>query len=367
MFHDRIRRRALVIILATLFACGCGKTGNTGPEGETGPAGQVGANGSKGVGERGAPGPRGTAGTDGSLRIYGDGSAGDLKVTTGKTVILSDPNQQFNDCDIETGAQLTVSSGTILRCAGTFTNAGFVVVIPGAKGGFNNITAYNDQRAPVLQSADAGASRVAAGGGLLAYNFDEQSPGGYGGVGLTEPQARTVLRPGVRGGGGGAGQGNNYGADGGGTITILALGGITNGGTIDADGSGLAGGGAGGGIVILASPASIASTGTITAVGGPGQASDATTAAGGGGGGGIVHFISPSITATGIVKVDGGAAGINTTPVTLVVHTGGGGGGACGGNGGVGAAVNPDGSGIGSQPGTAGYSLETTADPTALM
>jgi hypothetical protein len=74
----------------------------------------------------------GSQGEDGSLRVYGDGSAGALHVTS--SIDLQDPNQQFTDITIDPGQQLFVESGAVIRCTGTFRNQGTVYVAPSGYG-----------------------------------------------------------------------------------------------------------------------------------------------------------------------------------------------------------------------------------------
>lgn len=44
-------------------------------------------------------------------------------------------NFQFTDFSVAAGVTLTVPSGTVIRCTGTFTNNGTIVVNTGAPGG----------------------------------------------------------------------------------------------------------------------------------------------------------------------------------------------------------------------------------------
>ena len=69
----------------------------------------------------------GVDGADGSIRIYGDGSAGDLLVASG-SVSLSATNTQYHNIQVASGALLIVPSGTVLRATGTFVNEGTVQV-----------------------------------------------------------------------------------------------------------------------------------------------------------------------------------------------------------------------------------------------
>jgi len=158
------------------------------------------------------------------------------------------------------------------------------------------------------------------------------------------------------------------GAYGGGSLTVLAAGSLSNEGLIAADGDdGYRGtGGAGGGIVILASKTSVSNTGTIQAKGGKGGDSFSRAAAGGGGGGGIVHLLAPTITA-GTITLSGGAQGSSATAVTNPLRSAGGCGGASGGYGGYGSDVNSSNSQNGAAPGGVGVSFTTICDPTSLF
>lgn len=336
----------------------------------------------------GAAGPPGEDGADGQLRIFGDGSAGAKTVAASED--WTETNPQFTDVTIDAAATLTVPSGTVIRCTGTFTNNGMIVVNPGALGAF--VTSN-----PLLLGDDIGGvnTQPEAGISLRGAQTGESGDGtafrraGAGGVGLAAAQARTILNPGPKAGGGGGAGGsdaslftsNNTGNSGGGSLVLLCQGAVTNNGTITADGSdsifgfGMStfdagGGGGGGGVVILASKTSVTNgaTGVVNARGGPGQDSNTNEGPSGGGGGGIVHFLAPSVTA-GTVAVTGGAAGATgaANSVTLSPRSGGGGGGASGGNGGAGGGVQADDTPRDANPGDDGFALTTTADPSALF
>ena len=319
-------------------------------------------------GADGATGPSGAAGVDGSLRIYGDGSAGAASVLTNSS--LNSANLQYTDFTVNSGVTLTVPSGTVIRCTGTFTNNGTINVGTFAAGGRHGTISsalYTVQSG----SGHAGSSIAPSGDGGFGTDASNVYGGGEVG-GLVEAQARQILKPGPAGGAGG-GAGGLFGASGGGTVTVLCKGGIVNNGTISANGSSTfftyGDGGGGGGIVILASQASVtnSATGVINVKGGNGSAAMASSGAGGGGGGGWTHFIAPVINSLGTITATGGTGGSNVTPVTAVPRFGGGCGGSSYGGGGLGAAVAAsDASNLGGD-GDPGAALQTLADPTSLF
>ena len=107
------------------FGGGCaGDTGPAGPAGPAGPQGPAGAAGAAGaMGAMGNEGAMGTAGADGQLRIYGDGSAGAKTVNAAEnwnTTPANAVNLQFTDFTVNAGNTLTVDSGMVIRCSGTF-------------------------------------------------------------------------------------------------------------------------------------------------------------------------------------------------------------------------------------------------------
>ena len=346
-----------------------GERGPAGPAGETGAAGPTGATGPTGstgpVGTTGPTGPTGASGTngaDGQLRIYGDGSAGPKVVASNTT--LDDSNPQYTDFTVQNGVVLTVKSGTVIRCSGNFVNSGTIVVEP----------ALRDH--PRLGENGQSLSLASANSGGV------EAPGGQGGAALGAGVAKGLLRFGLLGGGNGYRDQGDSGGDGGGNFTVLALGTITNNGSILANGANAAvqarGGGAGG-IVALVSAATVTNNGVIQANGGNGAALRATDPSstgqgpGGGGGGGIVHLIAPTIGATGTISVTGGSGGSagGVGAISAPVYLGGGGGGGCGGDGGDGGAVNPSNIGNNStsagQTGSVGEILQTVTDPAALF
>lgn len=350
----------------------------TGPQGIPGVQGIQGETGPQGV--QGAQGPQGDTGADGQLGIYGDGSAGAKTITgVASVTVNSYPNLQFTDVTIDPGATLTVPSGTVFRCTGTFTNNGTIVIQTSAKGAARN-TVQGTILLPAIRPAHPGITLLAAGNGEAgdssAFRYS-----GSGGTGLGAVSANQIRYPGAKfGGGGGLGDllGNNTSrsGDGGGSIVVLCRGAITNNGIITADGEdgngSLEGGGGGGGAVVLASKASVtsASGSTISAKGGAGLSAGADHAPSGGGGGGLIHLLAPVVTTTGAtLAVTGGAAGASGAigSVTANPRSAGGGGGGSVGNGGSGGNVSTDGEGRVASSGISGQTFLTVVDPTALF
>ncbi len=339
----------------------------------------------------GAAGPPGTDGADGQLRIFGDGSAGARTVAVDETWedATAPTNPQFTDVTVNSGVTLTVPSGTVIRCTGTFANNGMIVVQTGGAGAFFSSTPlFGNTFGGVHVAGEAGVSRRAAQSGAFG-DASEDRRGGVGGLGLTAEQARTILHPGMKAGGGGGAGGSdtflgtfNTGSDGGGSLVVLCQGAVTNNGTITADGddstfelNGMTiiggGGGGGGGVVVLASKTQVTNgaTGTIFARGGAGQDSDTNEGPSGGGGGGIIHLLAPTVSEPGAEDVAGGAAGAQgaAASVTTDPRGGGGGGGGSGGNGGAGGGVTTADTPGAASAGGDGFVVTTTADPTALF
>lgn len=341
-----------------------GPTGPTGPTGETGATGTTGPTGPTGptgaTGPQGPTGATGPTGADGILRVYGDGSAGPRTVAS--SITLDDSNPQYTNFTVNTGVTLTIPSGTVIRCSGTFSNSGTIVVQRALRD--HPRFAENGLRDPTPSS-----------GGV-------ESPGGTGGAALASGVAKGLLKLGLVGGGNGFAEQGETGGDGGGSFIVICKGAVTNGGTIRADGTNATingrGGGAGG-YVILASGVSVTNNGTVQTNGAGGATyigSDANGTGqgpGGGGGGGVVHLIAPSIGATGTVNVAGGSGGAAGGPgvITGFTYSGGGGGGGGGGRGGDGGAVNPanigDNSTAAGSSGSFGQILQTIADPASLF
>jgi len=311
----------------------------------------------------------GPTGLDGQLRIYGDGSSGAKVVASDET--LSDASAQFTDVTINSGVQLTVPSGTVIRCTGSFVNNGFIRVQTGASGGQ---AAGTDSSTimPAYAPPHSGISARAAMSGEVGSSSVNRT-GGSGGVGLSLFQAALLRYPGSFAGGGGAGGFTTTGGKGGGSLVVLCNGPVTNNSVINANGEdvGLGSSGGGGGVVILASKTSVASgaSSSINAFGGEGGGSSTATGPGGGGGGGVIHFISPMITSVGAtLDVSGGQGGSHDLDVSSSPRAGGPGGGGSGGDGGNGGLLS-GGSNIPASAGSgaSGHVISTTADPSALF
>jgi len=337
--------------------------------------GALGVTGAPGnPGTPGSPGTPGTPGADGQLRVYGDGSAGARTVAADESWVdplVAPTNFQFTDLTVVPGVTLTVPSGTVIRCTGTFTNSGTVKVLGAAAGA--------DRDGVDAGTIEASVRNATPGLGFSPAGSGEAGPAtspltsGQGADAMSEATARQLVRPGPLGGGGGGGSFSGAGGQGGGTLLVLAATAAMNQLAITADGAaGVNGsGGGGGGVVILASRGTVSNAGpaTMSAIGGVGADSTTTDGAGGGGGGGIVHLLAPTIVSDGTVTVDGGAAGAAgaAASVTSNPRSAGGGGGASGGKGGNGGSVNTAGTPSPAQSGAAGYFLQTQADPTALF
>ena len=310
---------------------------------------------------------------DGAARVYGDGSAGARTITSTENWVTNPGligNTQFTDFTVAAGVTLFVPTGTIIRCTGSWTNNGTVVVrLAGGSGTLDGMVPF---LVPAQLDAPAGFALRAAGSGESGDATQPRSRGREG-LGVNPSIARFLLRPGPAGGGSGAGSLVNFGSPGGGALTVLARGAISNatGATIAADGSsgGAGSGGGGGGLVILAAKATVTNGGSISGHGGVGGESTSSIGPGGGGGGGIVHILAPTIAGAGSVDVGGGAAGLANVAVTDDPRSAGSGGGGSGGNGGTGgrlsagtpAVVDP------ATDGAAGLSLQSPVDPTALF
>lgn len=382
-------RWALVLACAWSVACsaGEGEPGPTGPAGQAGAAGASGAQGAQGPqgvqGEQGLQGPQGPQGipgeqgsqgaagsvgppgADGTLRVYGNGSAGALVVASPSTAIT---NPQFTDVTIGTGVTWTVPSGTVIRCTGTFVNNGTILVDTFAQG---PVRAGNG--GSYTMGGHPGIGRIIAGLGEFGNDDAQSYAGANPPTGLGAGSARHLLRPGPVGGGGG---GNNINGHGGGTFVVIARGAIINAGTILAAGGSdplnQGTGGAGGGIVILASASSVNNaSGYVSATGGAGGPSGTGTGAGGGGAGGIVHFLAPSIVGIANAVAPGGSAGATGAAGSIVTYYRGGGnsgGASCGwgGNGGH-ISAGPTATPSPASDGGPGCVFETVTDPASLL
>jgi hypothetical protein len=217
-----------------------GAKGDTGLQGDRGEAGLNGATGSQGPqGLQGAQGPQGSAG---ELKIFGNGSAGVRVISS--NITLDDSNPQYESFTIDAGVTLTVHSGTVIRCTGSFVNNGTLQVLTASR----NSPKYAENGGP--PTADPSAT--------------DSVPGGLGGNAIDSGVARSLLRPSLLTAGDGNGVGATPGSGfGGGTLVIMAGISVVNssGAMIIADGESaatLSAGGGAGGLVILCAKQNLA-------------------------------------------------------------------------------------------------------------
>jgi hypothetical protein len=279
-------------------------------------------------------------------------------------------NFQFTDFTVAEGATLAVWSGTVIRCTGTCTNNGTILVSYGSPGGFECM----QQGVGVYDVVDPAADVFGFTAGLGEVTSTNVAAGGGVGYGPNANVAETIINVDLNGGGGGAGNGGG----GGGALTILAKTAVVNaaGATIAASGQDAdattgcqqgGGGGGGGGIVILASKAQVTQAGTIDVHGGAGGPEGTFFAPGGGGAGGIVHLFAPTVTHTGTETLTAGAQGSGSTTMTATVRGAGASGGASGGSPGAGATVTATNTITINGAATVGHSFTSQLDPTALF
>lgn len=334
--------------------------------GASGPTGVTGATGATGM--QGATGATGATGVDGGLRVYGDGSAGNLNVASSTSLVTA--NAQYTDINIVAGATLSVPSGAAIRCTGTLTVDGTISVGVAARGGYMSATLSSSLIVPRNRPAHPGLSRQVAEQGEVGDNTDDRAPGDTT-IGFTTDEARLLLRPqAVAGGGGGGGMGA-LGGSGGGGLLIACKQGIVIGSTglVQANGNSIAtvGGGGAGGLIVLASAGSVTVQGSVHADGGNGGVSSQYSGPGGGGGGGVIHLVAPTVNNTGTLSVAGGTGGIFGTLLTSTIRSGGGAGGSFGGNGGAGGAAMSSNHSDDADDGAVGKTFTTLADPATLI
>ena len=281
-------------------------------------------------------------------------------------------NLQFTNFTVNAGATLTVPHGTKIRCTGAASINGTIRVSPAqvydpdGPGGTPAIFASVAQAVGITQTL------------LVDSRFDEG--GVFNNPGLPFGRAALITDAPVLGGSTGD-PGTFLAGAGGGTFSLRADGGISIGalGLIEANGSnGLVGdgvttsnsgggGGGGGGIIVLAwgGGTSFSNAGAIRANGGSGGV--ARRYGGGGGGGGIIRLIGPGAALTGVLEVNGGAAGEPATAPATGTGTNGGPGGTCGGFGGNNGFGN-NGSYAPSGPGGTGHAIPTNvSDPDSYL
>jgi hypothetical protein len=307
----------------------------------------------------------------GGDRIWGDGSAGSLTISTPQ--LFQAANSQFTSLTVNEGVTWTFDSGVTLKVKGTCNINGAIVVREANSGG-RFIPLGANETIPAMIPSHQGLAFRAAGHGAYGTDALEVS-GGLGGIALILNESRNLrklIAPSMAGGSGGAGRpDSNFTGGGGGGFALYCKKGISISATglIKADGrSGDSGqGGGAGGLIILASQEVITSEGTISVRGGQGGESTLSIGAGGGGGGGIVHVLAPSVQLNDSVLREGGLAGSIALSTTLSPRFGGGGGGALGGSGGRGSTVNVAGASINPANGSSGLLSVSELDPTSLL
>lgn len=318
-------------------------------------------------GDKGDPGAPGPKGNDGGLKVWGDGSGGDKRVSNSQT--FNGDNPQFDSFEISNGATFRVFSNTTIRSSGSCIINGTIEVITGASGGRTSMIGAHTIFPSVIPPSQ-GIGKSVAGHGEFGSGAVY---GGISGPGL-EPQEIlniTKLSQVSIGAAGAGGCNGGQGGAGGGGLALYCKEGIfigPNGKIVANGGDGTSGGGGGsGGVVILASEASVVNTGTLEAQGGKGGSSSYSCGAGGGGSGGVIRLIAP-IVEKGWNLLAGGAAGSNSgASVGSSNRMGGSAGGSLGAEGGNGGIVMHDGTpGLPSQA-QPGQTSETLADPTALL
>lgn len=304
-------------------------------------------------------------------RFYGDGSAGALTIsadTDWNTAPPTSDNLNFTNVVIDAGSTLTIPAGTIIRCTGTFTNYGTIIVSDAGNRGYFYSGYISYGKSDARRIPGEGDSSTSMG----TYLY-----GGGGGKGIARAVAASSFNELKIGGGAGSGGTALDGiSSGGGLIKIYCQGAIANENAITANGGhggnsggGVTNGGGGGGIIILASSTSITNTGSISAVGGKGSDASPYAGASGGGGGGIIILNAPAITSSNsTLFVNGGAAGTSGVTIsTSYTISAGGGGGASGGDGGNGGAISRTNITQSAANGQDGYVLRITANPASMM
>jgi hypothetical protein len=316
----------------------------------------------------GASGSNGSDGADGAIRVFGDGSNGALTISS--SAAMDNVLGQYTDVTINSGVTLTVPFGTTIRCTGTFTNNGTIVVTPRESG---------------AAMGDGGSNKFLVRFAPAEPGFTDSPPGmpdygtgavfgGYLGLGATVASQKNLPRSTYLSSSAGTVGLNGVGGGAGGVLRILCKTAINNqtGATIRAtggDGQIACAGGGGGGYVLLASAGAVNNLGSVDVRGGFGAASSTVCAAGGGGGGGIIHFLAPVVLSNGTNLYTAGSGGDSTVAgsVSSTYRSGGGGGGGSGGNGGTGGSVSADDSSTAGQSGSVGQFFSASMDPTSVL
>jgi hypothetical protein len=361
-----------------------GLPGATGPQGEVGPQGPEGEQGIQG--EIGPQGLQGNQGLDGAIRVYGDGSSGDLLINNDTT--FSQGVGQFENLIVNEDVTFTVPHGSIIRLTGSAIISG-TIEVQQVTGSAASVVGATAGLADVVSQSKLDAIRGIPGtrarNGTIVSSI-VHTTGGSGG-GQLIGNIRQNLKPSIHTfGGGGAsaaisnGVGTYTAGTAGGTIAIIAQEDIliSSTGQIRAEGgipslSDCFGGG-GGGMIFLYAGGNITSINgaLISATGALGANGSAQCAAGGGGGGGYISAIAGGTAnlTIGTTSVAGGlgAAAQGAGTVNLLPASSGGGGGGSIGFGGSGGNLNADGSTTASGNGLPGSTLQLSdTDPIAIL
>ena len=113
-----------------------------------------------------------------AAQVYGDGSAGSRTISQDLRLgDQGDTNLQCVDFTIEAGVTLTVQSGTVIRCTGTFINLGRIVVQTGTEGG----DLANDVSRPAPWGIITQAAGELTNDGFINADGDDGAGGSGGG------------------------------------------------------------------------------------------------------------------------------------------------------------------------------------------
>ena len=301
------------------------------------------------TGTEGSPTWSKTVGAD---SLFGDGSDGDITIST--TTDYGSSNVKYTDnMTINSGVTLSANSPFIIFATDTITVNGTLSVHTGNAGGAGGSGGAGGAGGiPAGGSGQDGGAGGTGGNGVAGYINTGSTSGGVGGAGqsgggqsggsagvagnsnqgtidsliLHKSIVNKLANPimyassGCGGGGGGGGAGGDAGGAG-----------YQAGGAGGAGGSGGAGGAGGGTIILVAKNIIIGASGSIQANGGDGGAgnngaaggggsggffpgfSGAGGGGGGGGNGGFIYLFYVDITENGSYSVSGGASGTNGT------------------------------------------------------
>ena len=246
----------------------------------------------------------------GSLDYFGDGSDGDVTITSNTTLVR---DMYYNTLTINAGVILT-TGGFRIHCLGTMNVLGTVD------------RSGNDAVGSVAGTGLTAGTTGAAGGG-----------GNGGGAGAGTAGGASATAAGGTSGSGGTGAAGAGGAAGTRTVVTTANGGIEVlkasrqaavardlGNTVITGGAGggggggggaanSGGGGGGGGGIIVINALNLIGTGTIRANGGSGAAAGGVNGGGGGaGGGGVVCLVTRNVVQGGTLTIQANAGSAGT-------------------------------------------------------